>query len=261
MANDDQQSAVARSIASSHEDLHVVTSISSCADLNSQSVVPSTVSQGMDLCLEFRSITKVHFHQKKKNSSNNFRLLGCRLFHPPILYMDRSITTFGSILAFITKFSIANFSFITRRSEPILHSSRSSGYFSKFSNFFSSVTIFDYFTKFSLEGVETCYVLNQFIRFTSLEIYGIFSSIPIQHFSDVTTPFVHPSRRTQPTQKCVRHHRHDLTSAQIRTPADLVSRRIFQAYSWIGRRCGTQSFLLESYCLPQLIRLFFTCCI
>ena len=39
VANSDQQSAVACIIASSHEDLHEVTSISSCADLNSQSVV------------------------------------------------------------------------------------------------------------------------------------------------------------------------------------------------------------------------------
>ena len=48
VANSDQQSAVACSIASSHEDLHEATSISSCADLNSQSVVLSTVSQGLD---------------------------------------------------------------------------------------------------------------------------------------------------------------------------------------------------------------------
>ena len=59
-----QQSAVACIIASSHEDPHEVTSISSCADLNSQSVDPNTVSQGMDLCLEFRSTTTVHSHQK-----------------------------------------------------------------------------------------------------------------------------------------------------------------------------------------------------
>ena len=42
-ANNDQQNAVACSIASSQEDLHEVTSISSCVDLNSQSVVPSNV--------------------------------------------------------------------------------------------------------------------------------------------------------------------------------------------------------------------------
>ena len=53
VASNDLQSAVACSIASSHEDLHEVTSISSCADLNSQSVFPNTGSQGTDLCLEF----------------------------------------------------------------------------------------------------------------------------------------------------------------------------------------------------------------
>ena len=36
VANNDLQSAVACSTASSHEDLHVVTSTSSCADLNSE---------------------------------------------------------------------------------------------------------------------------------------------------------------------------------------------------------------------------------
>ena len=43
--NNDQQSAVACGIALSHEDLHEVSSVSSCADPNSQSVVPSTSSQ------------------------------------------------------------------------------------------------------------------------------------------------------------------------------------------------------------------------
>ena len=43
-------SAVAYTIAASHEDLHEVTSTTSCADMNTQGVVPSTVSQGMDLC-------------------------------------------------------------------------------------------------------------------------------------------------------------------------------------------------------------------
>ena len=43
------------------------------------------------------------------------------------------------------------------------------------------------FPNFSLEGVETCQILDQFIQLTSLEITGIFSSIPVQHFSDVTT--------------------------------------------------------------------------
>ena len=53
VVSNDQQSAVACSIASSHENLLEVTSMSSCVDLNTPSVVPSTVSQRKDLCLEF----------------------------------------------------------------------------------------------------------------------------------------------------------------------------------------------------------------
>ena len=63
VANNDQQSAVACSIASSHEDIHEVTSISSCADPNLRSVVPSIVPQRMDLCLEFLSTITVHSRQ------------------------------------------------------------------------------------------------------------------------------------------------------------------------------------------------------
>ena len=44
VASNDPPSAVAYSIASSHEHLDEVASTSSCADLNSESVVPSTVS-------------------------------------------------------------------------------------------------------------------------------------------------------------------------------------------------------------------------
>ena len=100
VASNDQQSAVACSIASSH--LHEVTSISSCVDLNSQSVVPSTVSQREHLCLEFRTATMVHSHQQVLPI--NFRLLGCKWCHPPFLNMDGSIATFGSRLAFVTMF-------------------------------------------------------------------------------------------------------------------------------------------------------------
>ena len=53
------------------------------------------------------------------------------------------------------------------------------------------------------------------LQFTSLKISGISSSIPIQHFSDVTT-----LSSMHPTQKFVRRHQHDLTSARVRTPAD-----------------------------------------
>ena len=44
----------------------------------------------------------------------------------------------------------------SRSSSPILHSSRCSGYFSKFSNLSHPSRPSDYFSKFSLEGVETC---------------------------------------------------------------------------------------------------------
>ena len=58
-ASNDQQNAVACSIASSHEDLHEVTSISSRVDVNSQSVPQGIVSQRMGLCLELRSTATV----------------------------------------------------------------------------------------------------------------------------------------------------------------------------------------------------------
>ena len=92
-------------------------------------------------CLEFRSTTTSQSHHEfffKKI------LAGCKLFHPPLLNLDRSITNFGSILAFIANFftkcfthhAVLNQFFISsRRSQPILHSPRFSGYFSKFSNF------------------------------------------------------------------------------------------------------------------------------
>ena len=47
--------------------------------------------------------------------------------------------------------------------------------------------------------------------------------MPIQHFSDVTTLSSIHLVRMDPTQKFVRRHQHDQTSAQIRTPADLAS--------------------------------------
>ena len=62
--NNDPPSAVVCSIASSHEDLDEVASISSCADLNSQCVFPSIALPGMDLCMEFRSTTTVHSYKK-----------------------------------------------------------------------------------------------------------------------------------------------------------------------------------------------------
>ena len=77
------QGAVASNIAPSHEDVHVWTSTPSRCAL-----------RRMNLCLEVQ-----------------IRLLRCRIFHPPNSNMDRSITTFGSILAPVTKF-FTNFSSI-----------------------------------------------------------------------------------------------------------------------------------------------------
>ena len=83
VANNDQQSVVPFCIASSHEDLQEVKSISSCADPNSQSVVPSTVSQRKESMLGIP--INNHGSFSSINSSSDLRLLGCKLFHPPIL--------------------------------------------------------------------------------------------------------------------------------------------------------------------------------
>ena len=100
-ASNDQPSAVACSIASSHEDLHEVTSIFSCVDLNSQCVFPSIALPRTDFCFEFRSTTTVHSHQEIPPANSDYWV--AKLFHPLILNMDRSITTFGSNLASITE--------------------------------------------------------------------------------------------------------------------------------------------------------------
>ena len=67
--------------------------------------------RGMDICLDFQEATTV-VHLPRLIFPTPYRLLGCRMFHPPILNMGRFITTFGSILAFITMF-FTIFSFIT----------------------------------------------------------------------------------------------------------------------------------------------------
>ena len=95
VASNEQQIVVACSIASSHGDLHEVTSISSCVDVNSQSVSPSIVAQRMDVRLGFRSTTTVRSRQS--NSSNKCLLMGCELFHPPILSMS-SFTIHHAVL-------------------------------------------------------------------------------------------------------------------------------------------------------------------
>ena len=98
---------------------------------------------------------------------------------------------------------------------------------------------------------------------TSLEISGIFSSIPFQHFSDATTPSsIHLT-------ECIQHGNlyvvinmtWRLHKYRPRPTLCLTARRTFQSNSWFWRRCcaRTLSFLLKSYCLPQFVRLFFTC--
>ena len=67
--------------------------------------------------------------------------------------------------------------------------------------------------------------------------------------------FVHPSRRTHPTQKFVRRHQHDLTSAQARTPADLASHRSQEIpEQQLGRKT-----LLHSELLAQIVQSSLTC--
>ena len=90
------------SIASSHEDFHAVASIPSRADPNSQKCL-SKYCIIRDECL-LGVPTDNHVSFSSINSSNSFQLPDCRMFHPPIFNMDRSATTFGSILAPITKF-------------------------------------------------------------------------------------------------------------------------------------------------------------
>ena len=158
--NDDQQHAVACSIALSFDDPHEVPSIPSCVDLNSQSVFPSIVSQKNSLVGipinnngSFSSI----------NCSNKFGFLGCKLFHPTILNVECSITTYESRLA--SHHAVLHFFFIHHPySSRILYSSRSSGYFLKISNFSQFPNFFSIFLlllRFSSRAlVGTCCAPN-----------------------------------------------------------------------------------------------------
>ena len=167
------------------------------------------------------------------------------------LNMDRSITIFGSILAFIKKF-FTNFH-SSRRSEPILHSSRSSGSFSTFSNFSHPSGSSDQFSHLSR---------SHFIHF----------SWNLHHLLLDTNPtclrcndsFIHPSRRTHPTQKFLRRHLHDRTFAQIRTPADFVSHHSEDIpEQQVGRKTLMHSEILAQIVLSSLTcrGCFFNCCL
>ena len=87
---------------------------------------------------------------------------------------------FRIISAFITNF-FTIFSFIT----PFLH--QFFIHHAVLNQVFIHHDLLITFPYFPIEGVETCQNLNQFSSFTSLDISGIFSSIRLQHFSDVTT--------------------------------------------------------------------------
>ena len=136
------KNAVACCFASSHEDLHEVTAIFSCADLKTQSVVPSTASQRMDLCLEFRS-RFIHINKFLQHILiNGLQTVPSTNFGN----MDRSITTFGSIFGIhhevLNEFSIHH---------AVLN------------QFFIHHDLLINFPKFLLESVETCQILNEFI--------------------------------------------------------------------------------------------------
>ena len=120
----------------------------------------------------------------------------------------------------------------SRCSSRILHSSRCSGYFS---HFFQLLLLFPTFLDFSW-GVESRRVFNLFIQCISHEISGIFFSIQIQHFFDVTTlASIHLVEYVQRgIVSCRRQH--DLNAAQTRAPADLVahhSQDIQETHVWM----------------------------
>ena len=159
VANNDQQSAVACSIASSHEDLHEKTSISSRADPNSQSVVPKTCHK------ERISVW---------NSDQQPKFITFQKILPTIVdcWASKSSTPLSNVFSWTDPsqpsdqfwHSSRNSSRMfhsSRCSETILRSSRSSGHFSKFSKtFLIRHNLRITFPIFSLESDETCHVLK-----------------------------------------------------------------------------------------------------
>ena len=145
-ANNYQQSAVARSIASSHEDLHEVTSISSCADPNSQSAFPSTLTQ-REWISAWNSDQQPRFILFNK-LFQQFLIDGLQTVPSTNFLIWRSISQPSDLFWHASR-SSSRIVHSLRRSEPILHSPRCSGYFSKFSNFSHPSRTSDYFSKFS----------------------------------------------------------------------------------------------------------------
>ena len=137
----------------------------------------------------------------------------------------------------------------SRRSEPILHSSRcserilhpsrSSGYFSKF----SPRGRWDMSNSQPIHLIRFCWDLWHLLLDTNPTLLRCNDS------------FVLPSRRRHPTKKFVRRHQHDLTSAQVRTPADLASRH---SQDVPERQLGRKT-LMHSELLAQIVLSSSTC--
>ena len=117
------------------------------------------------------------------NYSNSFRLLSCIMFHPPIfkhgqIHLNLRIN-FGIhhkvLHELFIHHDVLNLFFIHH---DLLVT------FPSFPTFLIHQNLRIKFQNFPLESAETCQILNQF---NSLEISGIFSPIPLQHFSVVTT--------------------------------------------------------------------------
>ena len=182
------------------------------------------------------------------------------MFHPPILNMDRFITTFWSILASITEF-FTNCSSIT----PLWTNSSSIKVFWTNSSY---ITIFwlhqskssDKFSKFSSRERWDMPTAQPFhlIHF-SRDIRHLLLA-PLQHFSDVTTLL------SILLAECIQ--RRNLYVVISMTwllhkygpwpTLCLTTRKIFQNNKWIGR-CWCARNVFKSYVLPQFVRLFFTC--
>ena len=146
VASNDQQSAVACSIASSHEDLHEMTSISSCA-VSFQVMCHKEWISAWNSYQQPRFILINKFFQQ-------FLIDGLQTVPSTNLIYGQNHhnlrINFG-----IHHTVLHEFFHPSRLAEPILHPSRFSGYFSKFSNFSHPSRPSNYFSKF-FPFVETC---------------------------------------------------------------------------------------------------------
>ena len=167
--NDNMHRAVACSIASSHEDLHEVTSISSCVDLLTECRSKYCVTRNESL---LGTPINSHGSLSSIRSSNNFRLLGCKMFHPPILNKDRSITTFGSILDIHHQVLHEFFIHHAVLNQIFIHHDVLDQFFihhdllvtcQSFPTILIHQSLRFQFPNFPLESVETCPILNRFI--------------------------------------------------------------------------------------------------